>query len=109
MTTNEASMKKHVEEAVFKTLEKYGSRFLENGLPTHCVRKAVNESAFVSDLRFELHGMEIYFHDCLYNLIAGDCWEEIYKDFESRIEKLGWESEERNYATVYYSPIPLTA
>lgn len=109
MTTNEASMKKHVEEAVFKTLEKYGSRFLENGFHGHYVRKAVNESAFVSDVKFELHGMEIRFYDCLYNLIVGDCSKEIYKDFESRIEKLGWESEERNYATVYYAPIPLTA
>ena len=109
MNTFEADMKKRVEAAVIKTLKKYGSVFLEDGLPTHYVRKAVNESAFVSDLKLELHGMEIHFHDSLYNLIAGDCWEEIYKDFESRIEELGWESEERNYATVYYSPIPLTA
>ena len=102
-------MKKHVEAAIIQILDNYGATFLEHGFHSPKVREAIIEQNFIHEVKFELHGMEIRFYDCLYNLIVGDCSKEIYKDFESRIEKLGWESEDRNYMTVYYAPIPLTA
>lgn len=109
MTTNEAIMKEHVEEAIIKILNNYGTSVLEHGFHPPSVRKAVNELSFVRDLKFGLHGMEVRFCNYLYNIVAGDCSEKIYNEFEAAINKLGWVSEERDYATVYYSPIPLTA
>ena len=109
MTTNEATMKKHIEAAVVQILDNHGATFLVPGFHPPSVRETVSELNFVHDLKFGLHGMEVRFSDYLYNLVAGDCYYKIYNEFKSKIEKLGWEAEERNYATVYYSPIPLTA
>ena len=109
MNTFEADMKKRVEAAIIQILDNYGATFLEHGFPAQWVREGINTRAFVSDLKFGLHGMEVRFSDYLYNLVAGDCYEKIYNEFKSKIEKLGWEAEERNYTTVYYYPIPLTA
>ena len=109
MNTFEADMKKRVEAAIIQILDNYGATFLEHGFHSPKVREAIIEQNFIHEVKFGLHGMEVRFSDYLYNLVAGGCSKEIYKDFESRIQKLGWESEERNYATVFYSPIPLTA
>ena len=109
MTTNEATMKKHVEAAIIEILDNYGATFLEHGFHSPKVREAVIEQNFIHEVKFGLHGMEVRFSDYLYNLVAGDCSEKIYSEFKTKIEELGWESEERNYATVFYAPIPLTA
>ena len=109
MNTFEADMKKRVEAAIIQILDNHGATFLDFGFYSPKVREAVIEQNFIHEVKFGLHGLEVRFSDYLYNLVAGDCSEKIYSEFKTKIKELGWESEERNYATVFYAPIPFTA
>lgn len=85
MTTTEAIMKKHIEDAVVQILDNHGATFLEHGFHSPAVREAVSEQNFIHDLKFGLYGMEIRFCDYLYNLVAGDCSEKFIASLKQKL------------------------